>query len=205
MAKLFCYVFQKKLKATLSEYGRENLLSSDDLFDITGITKKGGMSHGREFVIGRPYMYPLFKYHKLNEEQIQAKVIPPTRMVTSGVGGPTYRLGVFLDTLLKPVVLKYCKNEVVKDSTDFLKELRRCEQSGDSSQMNLVGTLDADALYSSICVDIVIRALRDALNTATSYSEDQIEMVIEMAKLCINNSVICYRGVWYRTILGIPT
>ena len=163
------------------------------------------MSHGREFVIGRPYMYPLFKYHKLNEEQIQAKVIPPTRMVTSGVGGPTYRLGVFLDTLLKPVVLKYCKNEVVKDSTDFLKELRRCEQSGDSSQMNLVGTLDVDALYPSIRVDIAIRALRDALNTATSYSEDQIEMVIEMAKLCINNSVICYRGVWYRTILGIPT
>ena len=114
---------KKDIKKKMSEYAEKDLLTKDDLFDVTGITRRGGISHGREFIVGKPHMYPLFKIHKLNKEQISSKVIPPTRMVTSGVGGPTFRLGTFLDTLLKPVVLKYCQNEVVRDSTDSLNEL----------------------------------------------------------------------------------
>ena len=108
---------RKLIKSAMSDYVIRGLLNDNDLFDVTGITNRGGTSHGREFIVGKPHMYPLFKIHKLNEEKILAKVIPPTRMVTSGVGGPTFRLGTFLDNLLKPVVLKYCRNEVVRDST----------------------------------------------------------------------------------------
>ena len=68
-------------------------------------------------------MYPLFKIHKLTKDEIEQKVIPPTRMVTSGVGGPTFRLGTFLDALLKPVMMKYCGEELAKDSTDLIKDL----------------------------------------------------------------------------------
>ena len=189
----------------MSEYTENNLLCKDDLFDVTGLTKRGGMSHGREFIVGKPHMYPLFKIHKLNEEKILAKEIPPTRMVTSGVGGPTFRLGTFLDNLLKPVVLKYCHNEVLRDSTDFLNELKKCEQSGDAKRMNLIGTLDVDALYPSIKLDIAIEALRDALTTVTSYTSEQIEMIIHLAHVCITNSVVHYRGDWYRILVGIPT
>ena len=103
-------------------------------------------------------------------DEIQAKVIPPTRMVTSGVGGPTYRLGVFLDNLLKPVVEKYCHNELVKDSTSFLKKLKSLEESGGGRQMKHVGTLDVDALYPNIRVDIALQALVHALVFATDYT-----------------------------------
>ena len=30
-------------------------------------------------------------------------------------------------------------------------------------------------------------------------------MIVDLAELCIKNSVICYRGSWFRTIVGIPT
>ena len=133
------------------------------------------------------------------------RVIPPTRMVTSGVGGPTYRLGLFLDSVLKPVVDVYCKGEVVKDSTDFIKELMRMEKSGVSKSMNLIGTLDVVALYPSIRLDIALEALEDALNRTTIYSNDQVKMILCMARICIENSVIHYRGKWYCSKRGIPT
>ena len=118
------------------------------------------MSRGHEFVLGKPYLYPLFKLHKLKEADILAKKIPPTRMVTSGVGGPTYRLGVFLDTLLKPVVQGYCYKELVKDSADFLVELKSMEEKDETRKMKFIGTLDVDALYPNIRLDIAIRALK---------------------------------------------
>ena len=163
------------------------------------------MSHGREFIVRKPYIYPLFKIHKLNAEMIQAKVIPPTRMVTSGVGGPTYRLGVFLDNLLKPVVAKYCRNELVKDSTSFLKRLKSLEEAERGNNMKLVGTLDVDALHPSIQLDVALKALVHALIFVTDYSSEQIDMIVALVEICINNSVICYRGSWYKAILGIPT
>ena len=196
---------KQKIKSTLIEYAEEELLPKEDLFSVTGVTAKGGNSKGHEFVVKKPHMYPLFKIHKLTIAKIQKRVIPPTRMVTSGVGGPTYRLGLFLDSVLKPVVDVYCKREVVKDSTDFINELMWMEKSGISKSMNLIGTLDIVALYPSIGLDLALEALEDALNAATTYSKDQVKMILCMARICIENSVIHYRGKWYRSKRGIPT
>ena len=52
---------------------------------------------------------------------------------------------------------------------------------------------------------LAVDALRDALDTVTEYSDAVKNMIVELRKLCINNSVIHYRGSWYRSILGIPT
>ena len=133
------------------------------------------------------------------------KKIPPTRMVTSGVGGPTYRLGVFIDSLLKPVVQQYCHGELIKDSTDFLVELKEMESSGLTKRMNLIGTLDVDALYPSIQLNLAIEALTDALNSVTAFSSDQIDMIVSLARYCIEHSVVHYREKWYKLLLGIPT
>ena len=174
----------------VSAYGEEGLLSPEDVFAITGITKNGGMSHGHEFVLKKPHMYLLFKIHKLSQEEIVQKKIPPTRMVTSGVGGPTFRLGTFLDGLLKPIVSEYCKGEVLKDSTEFLMELNEIETSGQTQGIELIGALDVDALYPSIRLELAIAALRDALNTVTDYTDSQKDMIVELMKLCIENSVV---------------
>ena len=184
-------------------YAKEGLLSAEDVFAITGITKRVGTSHGHEFVVKKPHMYLLFKIHKLSLDEIQRKVIPPTRMVTSGVGGPTFRLGTFLDNLLKPVVNDYCKGEVLRDSADFLMELDKIEKSGHSKEIQLIDTLDVDALYPSITY--ILSALRDALNTVTNYSENLKDMMTKLVEICIENYVIHYRCCWYLAMLGLPT
>ena len=143
-------ILKKQIRSTVRLYHDKDLLSHDDMFAITGVTKKGGVSHGHEFCVNKTHMYPLFKLHKLSEDKIERKVIPPTRMVTSGVGGPTFRLGTFLDALLKPVMMKYCNEELVKDSTDFIRELQKFEESGQSKNFKRIGTLDVNALYPSI-------------------------------------------------------
>ena len=87
----------------VDELVEESVLTTKDRLYLTGKTEKGGHSHDHSFIVRAPYLYPLYKIHKLNKEQIESKVKPPNRMVTSSVNGPTYRLGVFLDSVLKPI------------------------------------------------------------------------------------------------------
>ena len=104
------------IKRCVTSFEEDGLLSRNDCFLITGVTQNGGMSHSHSFCVRKTHTYPLFKVHKLSEQNILDKVISPVRMVTSGVGGPTFRLGVFIDNLLQPVVKKYCDGELVKDT-----------------------------------------------------------------------------------------
>ena len=196
---------KKEIKKMVSGFGERKLLLPDEVFAISGLTKNGGMSRGHEFVVRKPYMYPLFKLHKLSMDDIRMKKVPPTRMVTSGVGGPTYRLGVFLDSLLKPVVQQYCHGELIRDSTDFIVELKKMERNGITKRMNLIGTLDVDALYPSIQKDLAIKALTDALYSVTAFSDEEIKMIIQLARYCIENSVVHYREQWFKLLHGIPT
>ena len=79
------------------------------------------------------------------------------------------------------------------------------DKEGQTKNMELIGTLDIDALYPSIRINLALDALRDALNTVTNYSEKLKDMIVELVKICIENSVVHYRGSWYLSILGLPT
>ena len=193
------------IKEHVAHFENEGLLSRNDCFLITGLTENGGMSHSHSFCVRKTHTYPLFKVHKLSEEMLSDKVIPPVRMVTSGVGGPTYRLGIFIDNLLQPVVKKYCDGEVVKDTTSFLSDLMHLEEAGGLQGCNLIGTLDVEALYPSIKTEYVQEAIKHALQTCTGYSVDQINMIVELVNLSINNAVVHYRGSWFTPNQGIPT
>ena len=193
------------IKKRITSFEEQRLLSRNDSFLITGVTEKGGMSHSPSFCVRKTHTYPLFKVHKLSEKMILDKVIPPVRMVTSGVGGPTYRLGMFLDDLLKPVVEKYCKHEIVKDTTSFLASLLKLEEDGSLNSCSLIGTLDVDALYPSIKTEFVQEAIKHALCTCTNLDSKQINMIIELVNFSIKNAVVHYRGSWFAPTSGIPT
>ena len=192
------------IKKRVSHF-EEGLLSRRDGFLITGLTEKGGMSHSHSFCVRKTYTYPLFKVHKLSEQMLSDKVIPPVRMVTSGVGGPTYRLGIFIDNILQPVVKKYCEGELVKDTTSFLASLLKIEEDGSLRNCNLIGTLDVEALYPSIKTEYVQEAIKHALHSCTDYSMEQINMIIDLINISINNAVVHYRGAWFAPKKGIPT
>ena len=61
---------------------------------------------------------------------IKDKTIPPTRMVTSGIGGSTYRLGVFLNYVLKPIVEADCNGEILRYAMDFVCEIDEINTAG---------------------------------------------------------------------------
>ena len=82
-------------------------------------------------------------------------------MVTGATNGPTYRVGILLDTLLQPVVSNYCKGEVLKDTTDFLQKLES-DRSELEKPNTLLGALDVTGLYPSIRQDLLIMALDHA-------------------------------------------
>ena len=154
----------------------------------------------------KPHTYPLFKGHKLSEEDFTNKIIPPTRMVTAAVGGPTYRLGVFINNILQPIADKYCEGELVRDTTHFLRDIRDLNQAGTFSEPDvLIGTLDVDALYPNIDQRLAMVAIEDALRTCTEYTEELIQTVLDLTMFCLQNSVVHHRGSWYRSMDGVPT
>ena len=184
----------------------DGVLTLKDRLFLTGRTEKGGYSHDHSFYVNAPYIYPLYKIHKLNASQIAEKVIPPTRMVTSGVRGPTYRIGVFLDSVLKPVSEEYCRGELVKDTTEFLQRLKCSSDSGDLSGegLNLVA-MDICALYPSIKIDVALIAVRDALNKKSEYSDKEKDAIISLLRYTLRNSVVHYREDWFQSAEGAPT
>ena len=123
-------------------------------------------------------------------------------MVTGSTNGPTYRLGIFIDTLLQPLAISYCGTELLKDTTTFLQKVEQSKEILTESGMN-VCTLDFDALYPSIREDLALTALSHALDKSSQHSDDLKLMIIEFTKFCIENSVAHYKGKWYLSLKGI--
>ena len=98
---------RKNLNEILDTFIQEGSVTKSERFLITGKTEHDGQSHSPDFVMTKPHTYPLFKGHKLKKEDFDNKAITPTRMVTAALNGPTYRLGPFLNHVLKDVAKKY--------------------------------------------------------------------------------------------------
>jgi hypothetical protein len=126
-------------------------------------------------------------------------------MVTASVNGPTYRVGIFLDSILKPVAASYCSGELVKDSTEFLNFVEYLNTQDEVSNNTKLVALDVDALYPNIKIELALEAIKDALVTTSSYSNQQIEMIGELAEYTLRNSVVHYRGNWFKSKEGAPT
>ena len=98
---------RKNLNEILDTFIQKGSVTKSERFLITGKTEHDGQSHSPDFVMTKLHTYPLFKEHKLKKEDFDNKAITPTRMVTAALNGPTYRLGPFLNHVLKDVAKKY--------------------------------------------------------------------------------------------------
>ena len=183
-------------------------MSQTEQYHITGysLTEKGNTakSHHHSFKAGKPHLYPLFKLHKLNLDQINNKVIPPARFVLSMKASPTSKVGLFLADTLKSVAENYCGASYLKDTNSFLRKLN------DNSSLlagpnNDLFSIDVKALYPSIKPHYVPIAVRDALNKCTDWSEERIDAIIELVEFSIKHAAIHFRNKWYLVILGLPT
>ena len=98
---------RKNLNEILDTFIQEGSVTKSERFLITGKTEHDGQSHSPDFVMTKLHTYPLFKEHKLKKEDFDNKAITPTRIVTTALNGPTYRLGPSLNHVLKDVAKKY--------------------------------------------------------------------------------------------------
>lgn len=168
----------------------------------SGFTTKQRSTHP-VFKMEVAYPYPLFKIHKQSEMEIVNKETPPHRLVHAMTAAPTTRSDIWVGDILTPISQRYCKNEYIKDTSDFLLQLQDVVLEPEEGYY--LFTLDVKSLYPSIRPEIASQALMDVLTLASDFTEAEIQGFIYFAHYLMKNSVIQYKGLWYRAKEGIPT
>ena len=105
-----------KIKTIILDLNQKKIITDKDKTLITGLNKNNKMKHSPEYRPETPYIYPLFKVHKLNQEQLNNKVTPPNRMVNAAKYGPLYRMEKWTSPYLTSASQIYCKNEYIQDT-----------------------------------------------------------------------------------------
>ena len=126
------------------------------------------------------YVYPLFKTHKYQEKELEYMNIEniQTRLVQSA--GDTFlsKITSFLEYLLKPISVDYCKttiNEYCRDSKNYLEDLMKWKyDSKDNENENYkIVAVDVKALYPNVPKTLVKLAVNDALRKCSNFSNNR--------------------------------
>lgn len=201
-----------KLKKELFELWKrgkvEGHVNEKMAYQIVGVTENDTMSTLPKFKPGVPYFYPLLKIHKVRKEQLVPGVNPPARLVTSLRDGISKRSDVFLaDRFLKALEKDYC-GDLLVDTSDALRWLESENQSlpTDSKIQINAFTFDFKALYDSLEPNLVIEAVRSAMETCRpDWSNELKNWIISLIDFSLRASVAKYGGNWWKQRNGIPT
>ena len=108
------------------------------------------------------FIYPLWTTHKLSPERLKQFNLTeiPIRVVQAA--GNTYlcRFTAFLNHILGPICIKYCKskiNDYCKNSKTYLEDLKIWKKSLKNKDSTL-NTADVVNFYPSLSIDIVEQA-----------------------------------------------
>ena len=169
---------------------------------ITGLNERDNMVTSPVFRTSIPYVYPLFKIHKLKLEEIENHVTPPARLVHATRQGPFYRLEKWLAPELSELSRMYCGEEFILDSDHLLGQID--EIGGDLTTGTRLFTLDVIALYPSIDPSLALEALDDALRVCRT-PHKVATTVRNFTVLILRESFVTFEGSVYKGVRGIPT
>ena len=195
---------KKLIITTVCDKESKNEISPSDRKLITGVNDKGNLCHSHVFIPTIPYAYPLYKIHKLSQEQIRQKVVPPCRLVHATKQGPLYRLEKWCSPYLTNISRSYCDSEFILDTPDLLKHIENLNNNIDDRPTFLF-TLDVISLYPSIIPEIALEALSDACANDESLTVKKKMVLQEFTELILSNSFITFENKVYVTKEGIPT
>ena len=153
-----------------------------------------------------PYAYPLYKVHKLNDDQLSNKTIPPARLVTDLSRGLTARSDKFIAwKWLTPLAAEYAV-DLVRDSTQALQKLEAIESSGAIHNEMFGFNMDVVALYDSLSHTLILEAIDDAINShRPEWTSPFRTWLKDMVSLSFKSAVLKNKDDWFLPIRGIPT
>ena len=102
---------RKNVQQAVMEEENNGHITSHDNTLITGLNSDNNMKYNPEYRALPPKIWPLFKVHKLSEQEIEEKKIPPQRFINAAKFGPLYRLGKWSSPHLTTISRDYCGDE----------------------------------------------------------------------------------------------
>ena len=159
-----------------------------------------------------PYVYPLFKLHKVPVLQILhlqpdeiAETIP-SRLVVGMSNCQLTKVQCWLETFLTPLAISYGSFEYIKDSTDMLRHIESINDRPDTNWNEVIlFTIDVKALYPSIKFVYLFDSLKDCFKCCTKWNSRQIATVLELIFYTLQNQQIQWDNKIYTLKQGLLT
>ena len=156
--------------------------------------------------------YGLPKVHKsemikkaIEDQKSEVVTIPSPsdlkiRPIIGGPVSPTSHLSKFIDTLLKPYMLKL--PSYVRDSIDLLNQANTWENNDNEEYILLA--MDIEAMYMNISESLGMKAISHFLNKYPDLLPGRIpvEFVLEATQLVLQNNVSYFDGEYRRQTHG---
>ena len=162
-----------------------------------------------------PYVYPLFKVHKLTIEELvgiaanEVSTRIPSRLVVGMGACQLSRVQIWLEHFLSPLAISYGKFEYIKDTNDFLMEIEKVKidavvENWDWDEFTLF-SIDVKSLYPSVKLEYLATALHHCFNKCTEWTQSIKDLLIKLILYTLNNQQIYWNGKYYLLNQGIPT
>ena len=220
------------VESSMKSFFQTKFISKEELAAVTGLlaggkcgklkNKDGSIKFTRAIDSNElfsqqktPYVYPLFKAHKLEfrnlltimPAEVATKI--PSRLVVGMSSCQLSRIQAWLECFLTPLAKYYGTFEYIKDSTDMLIEIEKVKSVATEEEWNwddfIIFTIDVKALYSSIKFEELKKSLHSCFRSCTTWNEDIIDKLIEIVIYTLENQQIVWNNQYYVLSQGIPT
>ena len=150
-AEQHIFTIRDRVNATAINLQSNGFISKEDKSLITGLSDKNKAKQAPEYRAESPYAYPSFKIHKLSKEEIEAKEIPPVRLIHASKFSPLYRCEKWCSPHLTRMSREYCGEEFLLDTKHLLNSIKDLNSNITERNQNInLFTLDVEKLYPSI-------------------------------------------------------
>ena len=120
---------------------------------------------------------------------------PPMRPICASIGWVTYAVSLFLDIILKPIMLKL--DSYIMSSATLAKEFQTTIFPPECALLSA----DVDSLYPSIDLNRGLDAINEALQTAKTSTQDR-EFTIYLLRWVLFNNILEFNGKLYLQVRG---
>ncbi|CAJ0964821.1 unnamed protein product [Ranitomeya imitator] len=118
------------------------------------------------------------------------------RPIVSGVDSLTQNCGLYLEEILRPFVIAI--PSYLRDTTDLLQKLEGLQLDGSF----LLGSIDVEALYSSIPHEVGLRGVNYFLQQRSVACREHNNFVMSLLKYILTHNAFKFDGKYYHQLRG---